>query len=70
MGLRRLFRGLILSTLLASLLGPVVGARAQTPTPPTQVRALLNAMTPEERVGQLLLVTFSGTDTGVRIADP
>jgi beta-N-acetylhexosaminidase len=32
--------------------------------PPPQVRALLSAMTPEERVGQLLLVTFSGTDTG------
>jgi beta-N-acetylhexosaminidase len=64
MDLRRLLRGLTLLTLLASLLGPVVGARAQTPTPPPQVRALLSAMTPEERVGQLLLVTFSGTDVG------
>ncbi len=64
MDLRRLLRGLTLLTLLASLLGPVVGARAQTPTPPPQVRTLLNAMTPEERVGQLLLVTFSGTDVG------
>ncbi|NTW11878.1 MAG: hypothetical protein HGA30_01045 [Anaerolineales bacterium] len=64
MDLRRLLRGLTLLMLLASLLGPVVGARAQTPTPPPQVRALLSAMTPEERVGQLLLVTFSGTDVG------
>ena len=63
MDLRRLLRLLTLLTILASLLGPVTGARAQTPTPPPQVRALLNAMTPEERVGQLLLVTFSGTDT-------
>ena len=62
--LRRLFHGLILLLVLASLLGPVTGAYAQTPTPPPQVRALLNSMTPEERVGQLFLVTFTGTDTG------
>jgi beta-N-acetylhexosaminidase len=62
--LKRLFRWLILLTVLASLLGPITGARAQTPTPPPQVQALLNSMTPEERVGQLFLVTFSGTDTG------
>lgn len=64
MKLRRLSSWLILLTFLASLLGPAAGAYAQTPTPPPQVRELLNAMTPEERVGQLLLVTFSGTDTG------
>ena len=63
MHLSRLFRGLILLTVFASLLGPVAGVRAQTPVPPPQVRAILNAMTPEERVGQLLLVTFTGTDT-------
>jgi beta-N-acetylhexosaminidase len=61
--LKRLFHGLILLLVLVSLLGPVAGARAQAPTPPPQVRALLNSMTPEERVGQLLLVTFSGTGT-------
>ena len=64
MGLRGLFRWLILLTILASLFRPIAGARAQTPTPLPQVRALLNSMTPEERVGQLLLVTFSGMDTG------
>ena len=37
--------------------------RAQTPTPPPDVAAILNSMTPEERVGQLFLVTFTGTDT-------
>ncbi len=63
MDIRRIFRGLILLTILASLLGRATGARAQTPIPPPQVRALLNSMTPEERVGQLLLVTFNGTDT-------
>jgi beta-N-acetylhexosaminidase len=60
--LKRLFRSLILLAMLGSL--PAPGAQAQTPMPPPQVRALLSAMTPEERVGQLLLVTFSGTDTG------
>ncbi|MBI3161704.1 MAG: hypothetical protein HYZ23_04310 [Chloroflexi bacterium] len=38
-------------------------ARAQTPTPPPEVMAVLNTMNPEERVGQLFLVTFTGTDT-------
>lgn len=60
--MKQIFRYLILLTILASFLGPVVGAQAQTPTPPPQVQALLNAMSPEERVGQLFLVTFNGTD--------
>ena len=64
MNLRHVLRWLVLLTILASLLGPVVGARAQTPTPPPQVQALLNAMSPDERVGQLFLVTFNGTDAG------
>ena len=38
-------------------------ARAQTPTPPAAVRLVLDSMTPEERVGQLFLVSFTGTDT-------
>jgi beta-N-acetylhexosaminidase len=38
-------------------------ARAQTSTPPPGVRAALDSMSPEERVGQLFLVTFTGTDT-------
>lgn len=37
--------------------------RAQTSTPPFAATAILNSMTPEERVGQLFLVTFTGTDT-------
>ena len=31
----------------------------------SQVKDLLDRMTPEERVGQLFLVTFKGTDAGV-----
>jgi beta-N-acetylhexosaminidase len=36
--------------------------QAQTATPPN-IDAVLNSMSPEERVGQLFLVTFTGTDT-------
>jgi beta-N-acetylhexosaminidase len=36
--------------------------QAQTSDPTESVQALLNSMSPEERVGQLFLVTFTGTD--------
>lgn len=36
--------------------------QAQTPTPPAVVRLLLDSMTPEEKVGQLFLVSFNGLD--------
>jgi beta-N-acetylhexosaminidase len=62
--LRTVFQWLVLLTILTSFLGPVAAANAQTQTPPPQVQALLNSMTPEERVGQLFLVTFDGIDTG------
>ncbi len=55
--MRRLFLGAVILTLLVVFIQP---AQAQTPEPPILVRQLLNAMTPEERVGQLFLVTFSG----------
>ena len=54
---------LLLTTFLASFLAPLSGVSAQTPVPPTKVQAVLAAMTPEERIGQLFLVTFRGTDT-------
>ncbi len=63
MDLRKSFHWLILLTFIASLLGPIAGASAQTEPPSAQVQAILTSMTPEERVGQLFLVTFSGTDT-------
>ncbi|HAV76580.1 MAG TPA: hypothetical protein DCX53_04415 [Anaerolineae bacterium] len=61
-GMKNILRCLVLVTILASLSIPMPVAQAQTQTPPPQVRALLNSMSPEERVGQLFLVTFSGTD--------
>ena len=65
MKLRRLFHHCILTAVFASLLGPVSAARAQTPSPPAKVQEMLSSMTAEERVGQLFLVTFYGTDAGV-----
>ena len=55
---------LLLSVLVAA---PHEGVHAQgTPEPgiPAAVQDLFDTMTPEERVGQLFLVTFTGTDTG------
>ncbi len=40
-----------------------VPVRAQTPHPSPEIQSILNSMTPEERVGQLFLVTFTGTET-------
>ncbi|MBL8049814.1 MAG: hypothetical protein JNM46_01205, partial [Anaerolineales bacterium] len=57
----RLIRFLLLFIFLISLAPMPV--HAQTPTPPAAVRLLIDGMTPEEKVGQLFLVSFSGTDT-------
>jgi beta-N-acetylhexosaminidase len=51
---------LLLSVLAALMPAPL--AHAQTETPPEDVASLLESLTPEERVGQLFLVTFTGTD--------
>jgi beta-N-acetylhexosaminidase len=64
MVLRRSIYWLILLALLASFLSPVPPAvYAQTSTPASKAEAMLATMSPEERVGQLFLVTFTGTDT-------
>lgn len=60
---RRVFSILLLVVLLTSSLSPSFGAQAQTPTPSAEVQALLAQMSPEERVGQLFLASFQGTDT-------
>jgi beta-N-acetylhexosaminidase len=38
-------------------------ARAQTAAPPSSAQALLDSLSPEEKVGQLFLVSFAGTST-------
>src|SRR6266540_786775 len=50
-------------SLIASLLGPVPLARADAQFQNSKVQTVLTAMSPEERVGQLFLVTFQGTNT-------
>ncbi|HKY52774.1 MAG TPA: glycoside hydrolase family 3 N-terminal domain-containing protein, partial [Anaerolineales bacterium] len=57
------FHWLVLIILSVSLLGPLPIVLAQTPVPLSKIQAVLDTMTPEERVGQLFLVTFQGTDT-------
>ncbi len=54
---------LLMFTSIASLPGPLPAARAESQTPPTKAQAVLASMSPEERVGQLFLVTFRGTNT-------
>ncbi|MFM8427127.1 MAG: hypothetical protein ACKOBL_18335, partial [Chloroflexota bacterium] len=58
----RLIRIFLLTVFIFTLLPGSISA--QTATPPAAVRIILNSMTPEERVGQLFLVTFTGMDTG------
>ncbi len=63
MGLRRALLAFLVAVLL--LLPPEGpgSVSAQGGGPPGAVKAIYQKMTPEERVGQLFLVTFTGTDT-------
>jgi beta-N-acetylhexosaminidase len=54
----RLLSIILLAAILASLLAPFSAARAQSP-----VDDLLRKLSPEEKVGQLFLVTFNGAET-------
>jgi beta-N-acetylhexosaminidase len=54
-------RILLLVVFISSLVTAPV--RAQTPSPSPEISAILNSMTPEERVGQLFLASFNGVDT-------
>lgn len=62
-----LLRLMIVTTLLLSAGSITAGSAAplfQTSTARDRAQALLDTLTPEERVGQLFLVTFDGTDVG------
>ncbi len=61
--MRRAFLLLMLVALLVAPLALAGSADAQGGNPPAAVRALFQKMTPEERIGQLFLVSFKGTDT-------
>ncbi len=62
--MKRILVGMVLFIVLAGSIGISASVQAQTPTPPPNIDSILSSMTPEERVGQLFLVTFTGTDTG------
>lgn len=62
----KISRGLVIVIICISSLLPMNTAMAQTPVPPVNqvsAKTLLEEMSPEEKVGQLFLVTFKGTDT-------
>jgi beta-N-acetylhexosaminidase len=63
LSMKRIPTVVILLVVLMSAVGVLRPVQAQTPTPPPQLESMLSSMTPEERVGQLFLVTFTGTDT-------
>ena len=58
-----LIRWLTLLTFIVPVLGPLSSARAEGYFQSSKVQAVLASMSPEERVGQLFLVTFQGTNT-------
>jgi beta-N-acetylhexosaminidase len=63
MQLRRSFSWLLLLTVLLSLLQAAQPVQAGVQFQSSEAQAVLASMTPEERVGQLFLVTFQGIDT-------
>jgi beta-N-acetylhexosaminidase len=63
MELRRIIPALWLVVIIAGMLGGAGDARAQSGGPPAAVKAVFQKMSVEERIGQLFLITFTGTDT-------
>jgi beta-N-acetylhexosaminidase len=65
MELRRFALAAVLSSLILATVGRPAQAQTETPSgaPPAEVLQLFDKMTAEERVGQLILATFTGTDT-------
>lgn len=61
--MRRLLHWLTLLIVFTSILNPTPDVQAGAPFQSSEAQAVLASMTPEERVGQLFLVTFQGTDT-------
>jgi beta-N-acetylhexosaminidase len=57
-------RLLMLFTILVALPGRASKVHAEVSYQSSKVQAVMSAMTPEEKIGQLFLVTFQGTNTG------
>lgn len=66
--LPRLWAGFVCLLVLSLAFQPLslgyAGPSGQEPTAQEKARQLLESLTPEERVGQLFLVTFNGTEAG------
>jgi beta-N-acetylhexosaminidase len=64
--IRNLIRIVILILLVINSIMPVAGSFAQTitTTPESQSIELLSYLTPEEKIGQIFLIAFEGTDVG------
>ena len=64
--IKKIYTRIVKWILLLVLLNPTIPVLAspssQTPTPDQKAEQLLNQLTPEERIGQLFLVTFQGSD--------
>ncbi|MEW6404576.1 MAG: glycoside hydrolase family 3 N-terminal domain-containing protein [Chloroflexota bacterium] len=61
--MKQIIHWLLLFVILVGALAAPVSADSDSLEPPPAVMSILSSMTPEERVGQLFLVTFTGTDT-------
>jgi beta-N-acetylhexosaminidase len=59
-----LLAGLLVLSIILPVFGAPVQVHSQTLSPAGQAEQLLHQLTPEERIGQLFLVTFQGTDVG------
>ncbi len=62
--LHTLLAGILVFTFFLPVFSAPVQGHSQVLTPAGQAEQLLSQLTPEERIGQLFLVTFQGTDVG------
>ena len=60
-----LLAGILVLAIILPVFETPVQVHSQALSPGGQAEQLLNQLTPEERIGQLFLVTFQGTDVGL-----
>ena len=69
--IKKIYTRIVKWILLLVLLNPtnpvLASPSSQTPTPDQKAEQLLNQLTPEERIGQLFLVTFQGSDISANL---
>jgi beta-N-acetylhexosaminidase len=62
--LHKLLAGILVLTIILPVFSAPMRGHSQSLTPVEQAEQLLIQLTPEERIGQLFLVTFQGTNVG------